>query len=530
MEEKTADKIEPVKLEGISLKSMSLEQKQQATQLYHQLGLEPVVQKALKEFSSSLSGMDRVLDKIFGPYDVKGRAEAVARLTTLITHNSLSEEHQKRVAKLEQQITSLEVERDQFKADYSNLVRKVADVVGGDYEKFKANYYELVDKFAEVERLRSQIEALNKERAQLVKMVTKILEGDREELGNNYHKLVEKIIEGEHSTPQQATLDKEKAQFTQSYESQIAHRDSKIEGLELEKTALTAEIERLKSNYEELRTAITTVDETIQYDELSEKLGQKLSASLLEDSKLAETGLDGVERSIEFKKYLRVAIVKGAEEAIRLAKETLRKMMKNGTTTEGVDVTIYIQNEVLSGAVSNLKGRRFSDLLNETPDQLGWSDSTFVKLRNVNVRKADGSQVKLPTAYIMKSTVHIAALADSNAARGVGAEDGPKSFPFVPKSPVLMELPMVDYMVIGNAHLASGQNIWDVLNETPRFIPLTNVSIRKLRDNTEFTAPFVAANKEKISLFQQPEIAPDNSELMRASFRKLLEARLGYFN
>ena len=63
------------------METMSFEQKRRTEQLYHELGLDAVVNRVLKDFSSSLSGIDRVLDKIFGPYDIKGRAAAVARLT-----------------------------------------------------------------------------------------------------------------------------------------------------------------------------------------------------------------------------------------------------------------------------------------------------------------------------------------------------------------------------------------------------------------------------------------------------------------
>ncbi len=85
MEEKGQEETQLIKVEEIDLEKMSLQQKQQAERLYNQLGLNPVVNKVLKEFSNSLSGMDRVTDKVLGPYDVKGRADAVAKVTALVT-------------------------------------------------------------------------------------------------------------------------------------------------------------------------------------------------------------------------------------------------------------------------------------------------------------------------------------------------------------------------------------------------------------------------------------------------------------
>jgi len=101
MEEKGQEETQLIKVEEISLGKMSLQQKQEAERLYNQLGLNPVVSKVLKEFSNSLSGMDRVTDKVLGPYDIKGRADAVAKVTALVTYAALSEQYNKEVGNLE---------------------------------------------------------------------------------------------------------------------------------------------------------------------------------------------------------------------------------------------------------------------------------------------------------------------------------------------------------------------------------------------------------------------------------------------
>ncbi|MFC1893391.1 hypothetical protein ACFLYR_05110 [Chloroflexota bacterium] len=408
MEEKSADKREPLKIDEVLLARMSLEQKRRAEQLYHELGLDSVVNKVLTDFPSSLSGMDRVIDKIFGVYDIKGRAEAVARLTALITHTALSEECHKKARQLEAQITSLEGERDKIRTNYDDIVHKVADIVGGNYNELKANYYELVDKLAIVEDLRSQMatlrRTLKKERAQLVERVPKILARDYE-----------------------------------------------------------------------------------------------------------------------------MAAEKGAEEAGKHADETLRNIINNTIDTEGIDVTLYTRTIVLSGSVYHLEEGRLLDLLNDGSDQRGWSAGPFLELINANARNADGHKQILPTAYIGKASVYMAVLADDNAARGVGAKAGHKPFPFVLKSPVPIELHMVNYVLIGNMHCASGQKPQDVLDEKPAFLPLTDVSIRTLRSDIELTAPFVAVNKEHVLPLEQKEISPADSRLLKA-YRKLLELKLGYLN
>jgi chromosome segregation ATPase len=202
---------------------MNMDRERRAEQLYHQLGLDPVVNKLLKDFPSSLSGMDRIVDKMFGPYDIKSRAKAVAKLTALIAYTALSEEYDKEVAKLEAQAKSLEGERDRVRSNYDNLVQKVAHIFEEDHE-----------------------------------------------------------------------------------------------GLESEKTTITSALERLKTNYEELRTAITTLVGTIPYDEIREKSGQELYSILLEDSGLQDILKDSAKKLIDFKRYLGMA----AEKALKKLADT----------------------------------------------------------------------------------------------------------------------------------------------------------------------------------------------------------------
>lgn len=438
---------------------MSLEQKQRAEQLYHQLGLDPIVNQVLREFSRSLSGMDRAIDKIFGPYDIKGRAREAAKLTALITHDSINEEYHQKAAKLEAQIKSLEIQRDKERNNYDNLVQKVTDIVRGDYDRLKANYYELNDRLAELRNLSHEMKTL-----------LPILNI------------------------------KEKAHPAQSYESQIVDGDSKTKLLDSEKTNLIIELERLKSNYEGLMIAITTLAWAIPYDEIREKLGHELYSFFLKDTGLLDKRINSAEKHIDFQKYLRIAAEKGAKEASEYVEETLRKVVKNKIHTEEIDVIFCMRSNVVSGSICHLEGQRLSDILNDL-DQRSWTSGPYLELNNVNLRTSHEHKEILPTAHIKKADVLMAVLLDINGARGVGAKDGPKTFPFVPKYNIPVELHMKDYMLIGKMYCALGQKAQDVIDETPRFLPIKDVSIRPIRDNIEVTVPFAVINKEQISLF-----------------------------
>ncbi len=299
MEKKSLEEKQLIKMEEVSLEKMSLEQEQRVERLYHQLGLDPVVKKVLKGFSNSLSGMDRVTDRMFGPYDVKGRADAVAKVTALVTYAALSEQYNEQVGNLESQITNLEGERDQARTNYDNLVQKVADVVGGDYEELKGDYNELVGRLAEVEHLRSQLATLNKEKTELT----------------------------ERYESQIATLKNEHSEEVGDLRSQISERDSTIKGLESGKIALTSELEQLRENYDQLKTAVKAVAGAIPYEEIRKKLVEELYAFLLKDSKVPDMVIDGVGKFIDFKKYLGIAVERGAKEACKRAEEMLGKTL-----------------------------------------------------------------------------------------------------------------------------------------------------------------------------------------------------------
>jgi chromosome segregation ATPase len=347
-----------VETEGFDPKDMDLLQEQRADQLYHQLGLDPVVDKVLVEFTGSLSGLDRVTDKVFGPYDIRGRAEAVAKVAALVTYSALSEQYGRELSKLESEIGALKWERDDVRRAYDGLVQKVADVVGGDYEQLKADYQELVGKLADVENLKSRLAALDQERGRLAEKVADIVGADYEDLKANYGKLVDRLAEVEHLKSEVAALTKDKERLTRQYEKQVeklererheeaerltsemADREARIGQLESQVASLTEELERqmesnvelgethaaLRLDHEELKKAVTTLVEAVPYDDIRESLAEELYAFLLKDSKVPDVVIDGVGKFIDFRKYLGLAAEKGAREASKRAEERLRQV------------------------------------------------------------------------------------------------------------------------------------------------------------------------------------------------------------
>jgi len=315
-ENNNLDNTQIVKVEDISLSSMDLQQQRMAERLYSQLGLDPVVNKVLKEYKTQLSGMDKATDRVFGPYDIKGRAESVAKVSALMTYSALHQQYTKELDQMQEQVSTVAGERDHERANYDSLVHKVADVVGGDYEELKSSYEEVVDRLSSIEHLKSQASVLNKEKADLVARY----EGELGALREEYRMAADDL------------------------RSQVAERGKRIEALESEKAAVTSERDDLAGQLEELRkahaelesrhSALTAdqqklraaaagLESSIPYEEIRKRLGPEMHAFVLKDSKVPDAVIDGVGKFIDFKKYLGHAVDTGAREAGKRAVELL---------------------------------------------------------------------------------------------------------------------------------------------------------------------------------------------------------------
>ncbi|MCK4387469.1 MAG: hypothetical protein KAW00_01740 [Dehalococcoidia bacterium] len=303
----------------IKIEEMSLEEIQLAEQLYNSAGLDPVVDAGLKDYDEHLQQEDKLISKVLGPRgsDIRGYGEAVAKRVAFAIYNLLNKQYGGKVGDLRSYIMALQEERDQANTKYDELLGRVVGILGDEYKELrtdskefmekltttlgedlkgsKIDHQALAERLADIDGLRSQIKTLEKEKAQLKERY----ESQITALRNEHNEEVE------------------------NSRSQIAELDSRITGLESEKTNLTSDLERLREDHNELRTSITTLVETIPSEEMGEKLGEELYAFLLKDSKVPGMVIDGVGKFIDFKKYLGVAVERGAKEACKRIEETL---------------------------------------------------------------------------------------------------------------------------------------------------------------------------------------------------------------
>ncbi len=322
MEEKGSD-LEEKTTSVIKIEEMGLKETQLAEQLYNSAGLDPVVDAGLKDYDKRLQQENKWINKVLGPRgsDIKGYGDAVAKRVALAIYDLLNRQYGGKVGNLRSYIMTLEEERDRANTKYDELMGRVVGILGDEYRELRT------DSKAFMERL------------------TTVLGEELKESKIDHEALAETLADIDGLRSQIATLNKEKAQLTERYESQITalknehdeevgnlraqitERDSKIKGLESEKVALTGELEQLREDYNQLKTAIATLAEAIPYEEIRKQLGKELYTFVLKDSKVPDAVIEGVGKFIDFKKYLGMAVERGAKEAYKQAEEVLGKTL-----------------------------------------------------------------------------------------------------------------------------------------------------------------------------------------------------------
>lgn len=174
----------------------------------------------------------------------------------------------------------------------------------------------------------------------------------------------------------------------------------------------------------------------------------------------------------------------------------------------GVPITVYLETQVLSGLVYPPVGKRLSDLLNSVGAGQSENSGKFLECSDLTISHADGTRERTQTAYINKSTIQIVATPDRDSARGIGARVGPKTYPFVQKTPVRVRTRLPGYEVTGSMHCASGQRVWQLLEEEKlMFLPLTSARICTSKEGVWWTAAFVSINREQILSLQHEVVS-----------------------
>jgi len=314
---------------------MPLEDRQLAEQLYNSAGLDPMVDAGLKDYDKRLPQEDKLINRMLGPRttDMKAYGGAVAKRVAFAVYTLLNKQYGGKVGDLRSHILALEEQRDRAKANYDELMGRVVGILGNEYrdlridsnalmskltatlgenlEKTGIDHKALAESLADIDGLRAQIKTLDKKKEQLK---------EKQEL---------KIV----------ALKNEHSEEVGDLKSQIAARDSKISGLELDKADLADKLgqsnagyeqlntshQKLEREHDKLKTASATVSQAVPYEEITKKLSEEMHAFLLKDSKVPGAVIEGVGKFINFEKYLGIAADRGAREACERAEKILGK-------------------------------------------------------------------------------------------------------------------------------------------------------------------------------------------------------------
>lgn len=291
----------PEETQLAKIEDMSLNENQLAEQLYNSAGLNPVVEAGLKDYDSHLQQEDKMITKVFGPRgsDIKGYGEAVAKRVALAVYGMMNKQYGGQMGDLRSYIMTLEDERTKANDRYDDLMGRVVGILGEEYKDLRTDSNQFMDK------------------------LTTVLGEDAERSRIDQAALAEKLADIDGLREQIKTLTQEKEQQAE----QIAERDSRLGSLQSEKAALAGDLAHLNEVHNRLNTAANALTTTIPHQEIGDGLGEDLYAHVLKDSKVPHAVIDGVGKFIDFKKYLRYAAARGAEEATKQSEQTLRSAL-----------------------------------------------------------------------------------------------------------------------------------------------------------------------------------------------------------
>lgn len=174
-------------------------------------------------------------------------------------------------------------------------------------------------------------------------------------------------------------------------------------------------------------------------------------------------------------------------------------------STQNVLVVVHMPAQVLTGFVSLPPGKRLSDFLNG--DLIGQSNNSgmFLKLTDVAISHADGTQERTETIYINREAIQMLRTLEHDSARGIGAKDGLKRYPFLHKLPVRATMHLPGYELSGCLHCTNVQEVPQLLAQELSFLPCTDAKIHDVNGDKWWNAGFVVVNRRQVCSFQQEE-------------------------
>jgi hypothetical protein len=271
----------------------------------------------------------------------------------------------------------------------------------------------------------------------------------------------------------------------------------------LERQSSAQAIACLRSKYGRLSREIRTLYQMIPHGEIEHASGRELNSILLADS---------VDKLVVLRRYLGLAAEDDAEAYPKNVVETLIEFVNGPTFRTKTAATLYTEMGALTGLVHHLEGERLSDLLNGMSDIARRGSSRFLEFSDGADGNPAGCVHPILPARINTESIRLVTLSNGNAARGAGASEDRRSSSYVLKRRMPVELRTTEYCLVGDIHCRLEQTPEDVFNENAGFLSLTDVSVRPLNEDFEFSIPYVAVNKQVVHSLTEASISSGLSD------------------
>jgi hypothetical protein len=163
-------------------------------------------------------------------------------------------------------------------------------------------------------------------------------------------------------------------------------------------------------------------------------------------------------------------------------------------------VRLYMRNKLMDGSLKAISPeiRLLEAISGTTTLHTIEEEQDFLILTDVSLQPGCCGVEKTSLVYVKRSMIHIAATFSADSGRGLGAIPGLKRYPFINKSPFPVVLDTSDYEVKGNIYLTRSQQSYQILENEPLFLPVTDVEIFSLTNGSHWQVPFAAVNKDQI--------------------------------
>lgn len=156
--------------------------------------------------------------------------------------------------------------------------------------------------------------------------------------------------------------------------------------------------------------------------------------------------------------------------------------------TKNIEVTVYTQEQVLTGTITLPANARLSDFINGQSSQ----HSDFIVLSNVKLKPESGDS---QTVYINKSSIKMITTRENESTRGLGSGEGHKRYPYVEKKPTKAVLHLPGYDLSGNLYCNGHRTLLDLFEDAKTFLPCTHSMITDMKSDSCFGTDFVTINK-----------------------------------